>query len=137
VVDHDTGRLVWAKPGRDEATVEAFFDALGDDRAAKLRLISTDAGSWITGVVDRRAPNAIRCMDPFHVVAWVTDALDEVRRQVWNDARRAGQRALVRQLKGARYALWNNPDDLTARQHAKLADIAATNRRLYRAYLLN
>jgi hypothetical protein len=40
-------------------------------------------------------------------------------------------------LKGARYALWRNPEDLTARQHAKLADIAATNRRLYRAYLLN
>ena len=136
VVDHDTGRLVWAKPGRDEATVEAFFDALGDDRAAALRLISTDAGSWITNVVDRRAPHAIRCMDPFHVVAWVTDALDEVRRQTWNDARRAGQRALARQLKGARYALWRNPEDLTARQEAKLADIARTNRRLYRAYLL-
>lgn len=136
VVDHDTGRLVWARPGRDEATVEAFFDDLGDDRAAALRLISTDAGSWITNVVDRRARNAIRCMDPFHVVAWVTDALDEVRRQTWNDARRAGQKTIAKQLKGARYALWKNPEDLTAHQEAKLADIAATNRRLYRAYLL-
>jgi transposase len=136
VVDHDSGRLVWAKAGRDEATVEAFFDDLGAERAAAIRLVSADAGSWITNVVDRRAPNAIRCMDPFHVVAWVTDALDEVRREVWNDARRAGQRALSKQLKGARYALWKNPEDLTARQHAKLADIAATNRRLYRAYLL-
>jgi len=32
--------------------------------------------------------------------------------------------------------LWKNPEDLTARQQAKLADIARTNRRLYRAYLL-
>jgi transposase len=39
-------------------------------------------------------------------------------------------------LKGARYALWKNPDDLTERQQAKLADIARTNKRLYRAYLL-
>jgi transposase len=109
VVDHDSGRLVWAKAGRDEATVEAFFDDLGADRAAAIRLVSTDAGSWITNVVDRRAPNAIRCMDPFHVVQWVTDALDEVRREVWNDARRNGQRALATQLKGARYALWKNP----------------------------
>jgi transposase len=28
VVDHDSGRLVWAKAGRDKATVAAFFDDL-------------------------------------------------------------------------------------------------------------
>jgi transposase len=42
----------------------------------------------------------------------------------------------AKELKGARYALWRNPEDLTQRQAAKLADIAATNRPLYRAYLL-
>ena len=26
VVDHDTGRLVWAAPGRDKATLHRFFD---------------------------------------------------------------------------------------------------------------
>ena len=36
VVDYDTGRLVWAAPGRDEQTLERFFDALGDDCAHKL-----------------------------------------------------------------------------------------------------
>ena len=29
VVDHDSGRLVWAAPGRDTATLQAFFDLLG------------------------------------------------------------------------------------------------------------
>jgi len=67
---------------------------------------------------------------------WATDALDEVRRETWNDARRAGQKAVARELKGARYALWKNPEDLTQRQEARLADIARTNKRLYRAYLL-
>jgi transposase len=28
VVDHDSGRLVWAAPGRDKATLRRFFDAL-------------------------------------------------------------------------------------------------------------
>jgi len=40
------------------------------------------------------------------------------------------------QLKGCRYALWKNPEDLTERQAAKLAWIARHNSRLYRAYLL-
>ena len=30
VVDHDSGRLVWAAPGREKATLERFFDALGE-----------------------------------------------------------------------------------------------------------
>jgi transposase len=30
VVDHDSGRLVWAAAGRDRKTVEAFLDALGE-----------------------------------------------------------------------------------------------------------
>lgn len=136
VVNHDTGRLVWAAAGRNEATVEAFFDALGAQRAGRIEVVTADAASWIANVVDRRAPQATRVMDVFHVVSWATDALDEVRRETWNDARRAGMRDLALGLKGARYALWKNPEDLTAGQAAKLADVARINSRLYRAYLL-
>ncbi len=136
VVDHDSGRLVWVKAGRSKKTVEAFFDDLGKQRCAQIRLVSADAADWIGDVVAERCKNAVRCMDPFHVVQWATKALDDVRREVWNDARRAGQKAVAKELKGARYALWKNPEDLTERQQAKLADIAKTNQRLYRAYLL-
>ena len=55
-------------------------------------------------------------------------------RQEHRAAARGHERA--RQLKGARYALWKNPEDLTERQSAKLAWIAKTDTRLYRAYLL-
>ncbi|TFB98198.1 hypothetical protein E3O48_01685 [Cryobacterium sp. HLT2-28] len=39
----------------------------------------------------RKPPKAIRCADPFHVAKWATDALDEVRRTAWNDARKAAR----------------------------------------------
>jgi len=91
---------------------------------------------WIAGPIAERLPDAVRCVDPFHVVQLATDALDEIRREVWNDARRQGQTAVAADLKGARYALWKNPENLTRRQQAKLADIQQTNKRLYRAYLL-
>jgi transposase len=136
VVDHDTGRLVWAAVGHDKKTLGEFFDLLGDDRCAQIRLVSADAMEWIGDMVRDRCKRATLCIDAFHVVKWATEALDEVRRQVWNDARRSGQKALAKELKGARFALWKNPEDLTARQGAKLAWIAATNKRLYRAYLL-
>jgi len=42
----------------------------------------------------------------------------------------------ARDLKGARYALWKNPENLTSRQQTKLAWVAKVNHQLYRAYLL-
>jgi transposase len=136
VVDHDSGRLVWAAAGRDRKTVEAFFDALGEERCKQIELVSCDMAGWIAGPVADRLPDAVRCVDPFHVVMLATDALDEVRREVWNDARRAGELAAAKDLKGARFALWKNPENLTDRQAAKLSSIQKTNARLYRAYLL-
>ena len=136
VVDHDTGRLVWAAKGHDKKTLEGFFDLLGEGRCAEVRLVSADAADWIGDVVRDRCANATICLDAFHIVKWCTEALDEVRRETWNEARRAGMRAHARDLKGARYALWKNPEDLTVRQKAKLAWVASVNRRLYRAYLL-
>jgi transposase len=136
VVDHDTGRLVWAAAGRDRRTVETFFDVLGETRCKQIELVSCDMAGWIAGPVADRLPGAVRCVDPFHVVMLATDALDEIRREVWNQARKAGEIAAAKDLKGARFALWKNPENLTDRQAAKLSSIQKTNARLYRAYLL-
>jgi transposase len=136
VVDHDSGLLVWAAPGRDKKTLHRFFDLLGPERCAKIELVSADGAPWIEEVVGERCPNAVICLDTFHVVQWATAALDEVRREVWNTARRAGQTAEAKAVKGARFALWRNPEDLSSRQQATLAQIAHTNEPLYRAYLL-
>lgn len=105
VVDHDQKRLVWATAGRDEAALSRFFAALGPQRCQQLELVSADAAPWIASMVRRYCPQARLCLDPFHVVAWATDALDQVRRQVWNAARRRGHHDLARELKGARFAL--------------------------------
>lgn len=155
VVDHDTRRLVWAAPGRTSATVREFFDLLGPERCAQVTHVSADGAGFIDAIVAQKCPEAVRVADPFHIVKWATEALDEVRRQAWNEARALARREPKRGrgrpradaaprpgserakgLKGARYSLWKNPEDLTENQQAKLAWIAATDPRLYRAYLL-
>jgi transposase len=115
VVDHDRNRLLWAAVGRDEKTLSTFFDELGEGRCAAITLVSADAAGWIAIVVAERCPNATLCLDPFHVCQWASKALDEVRREVWNAARRGGQTAVARDLKDARFALWKNPDDRAPR----------------------
>jgi len=90
VVDHDSGRLVWAAPGRDRKTLGAFCTALGETRCAIVTHVSADAAQWIAEEVAAHCPDAVRCADAFHIVAWAGDALDQVRRDTWNAARKGG-----------------------------------------------
>jgi transposase len=124
VVDHDTGRLVWASPGKDEATVNRFFDDLGPERTAGLTHISADMAPWIARVVKRRAP------------AFLERAKG---RKVFDQAARTGGHASSGQAHRifvARHALWKNPEHLSERQRQQLSFIEASEPRLWRAYLL-
>src|SRR5450755_1983484 len=96
VVDHDSGLLIWAAPGREASTVHAFSGQLGAERCRLLTRLSADGADWISGPAAPRAPQAVLCADPFHVVSWATGALDEVRREVWRTARHAGAITAVR-----------------------------------------
>jgi transposase len=152
VVDHDSGRLVWVGLGRQRATIEAFFDDLGEARSAQIAQISADGAEAIASVAAQRAPQAVLCADPFHVIKWATECLDDVRRQVWNQARQqpggmtlAGSRVGLRynlsrgdakRLQRSRWALWKANENLTVNQRAKLDWIAKTSPLLHRAYLL-
>lgn len=103
--------------------------------------------------MDEFCPQAERCIDPFHVVQWATEALDEVRREAWREAQKKAKAepkrkpgrppkdapkkdTTAKDLKGSRYALGKAPEHLTERQEAQLAFIAVSDKRLYRAYLL-
>jgi transposase len=128
IVDHTTGRLVWAREGRNQDTLGKFFDQLGSERAKLLTHVSCDGAEWIHALVRERAPKAVICLDAFHVVMWTMKALDKVR-----------VRTMTRAGITDRHAMWavrKNPPDLTGEQRTSLAEIAATNNTLYRAYLL-
>jgi len=136
VTCHDSGRLVWAGRDRTKQTLGRFFDDLGGERAAGLTHVSADGAEWIHDVVVARAPNAVLCLDAFHVVAWATEALDQVRRGMVNRLRAGGHHDEAAALKGSRWALLKNPPNLTGPQRSTLAGIAKANGGLYRAYLL-
>ena len=135
VCDHFTGRVVWAAKGRSQDTVHSFFDALGE-RAAALQFVSADGAEWIHPVVAERAPEAIVCLDTFHVIQWATDAVDEVRRGEWNTLRRSGAAGAAKETKGLRWLLLRNWENLTGAQRGVIRDLERANRRLFRAWQL-
>jgi transposase len=136
VVDHDRGVVVWGAKGRDSATLDQFFDELGPQRSAAIEAVSLDLGpAYIKSVsAEGHAPQAIICADPFHVVKLVGDALDDVRRQLWNELRRLPDDRWAKDFKGARWALLKNPEDLTERQAAQLERIRRNRGGIWRAY---
>ncbi len=75
-------------PAVNRKTVERFLDLLGKDRCHQLKLVSCAMATWITGPVAERCLNANVCCDPFHLIKLSTDALDEIGREAWNEARR-------------------------------------------------
>jgi len=136
VCDHFTGKVIWAAKGRSKETVGLFFDALGDERCAALSFVTADGAEWIRAVVAERAPDAVVCIDTFHVVSWATDALDEVRRAEWNRLRQAGAAGKAKEFKGLRFLLRRNWENLTVAQRGTIRDLETANRRTFRAWQL-
>jgi transposase len=136
VCDHMTGRVIWAAKGRTKATVGAFFDALGDERAAGLEFVTCDGAEWIRTVVAERASGATVCLDTFHLIGWATKALDEVRRTEWNTLRRNGGAAAAKEFKGLRWMLLRNWENLSPKQKGTIRDLEKANRRAFGAWQL-
>jgi len=109
------------------AIFEQFFDPLGEQRCRLVKPLSADAAECNATGVAERCPDAALCADAFHMVAWATRALDDVRREIWRAAKKAGAPALTAGINGCRHALLNNPDHLTNNQQAGLARLAQVN----------
>lgn len=161
VVDHDRGCLVWAGEGHGTEVLKRFFDGLTSKQRRDIEVVTADGASWIKSVVKKRCRRARLVMDPFHVVSWVNDALDKVRRQEWQIAKQEARKAMptrsrpgrpsrgeetpaeANQLKerakaihSSRFALTKNPENLTERQKQTLNELKVAGSHLFKVWEL-
>jgi transposase len=154
VVDHDSAEVIWVHKEHGKAVLTKFFESLTEEQRTSIKCVTGDGATWITECVSEFCPYATRLLDAFHIVAWATEALDNVRKRIWNEVRKEeaetiGKRGRGRprkgeekpaskaaELKGSRFALLKNPEDLTRNQQVKLEMMAGEHDELYRAYLL-
>jgi transposase len=129
-----------------------FFKMLTEAQRASIKAITGDGAKWITECAEEFCPDAKRLLDAFHIVSWTTDALDDVRRRIWNDLRKLEKKAKRKvgrpkkdeepkpsaadTVKNSRFTLLKNPADLTRNQQAKLEMLAVEDGELYRGYVL-
>jgi transposase len=88
VINHKTGHLIWAKKGHGKEVLTEFFKELTKEQLASIKYVTADGARWIADCVKDYCPNAVRCIDPFHVVAWANGTLDEVRKAAVRQAKK-------------------------------------------------
>lgn len=159
VADHDqAGRVVWAAEGKNAATLEAFYDELGEAACAQLQAVSMDLGAAFKKATDTKAPQARQCVDPFHLVALANEAINKARRWAWNIERDKARQAAAlagpkrrgrppadspppardqaRWVKHSRWALLKDPDALKPSQLEVLHELRRNGSVLYRCWQL-
>jgi transposase len=133
VSDLDAGRPIWiGGTDRSQESFEAFFDWLGEEKTSHIRLGVMDMWKPYLAALKKFCPDADVVFDKFHVVAKLSEAMDEVRRSEY--ARLNGTERKF--IKGQRFNLLANRGNLSQKGREELAQTFHANQRLYTAYLL-
>jgi transposase len=135
ITDHNTGRIVWAKEGKNAETLKSFFEELGDNRCQKIAAVTMDMSEAYISAVKEKVSQAQIIFDRFHVQKLVNEALEKTRREEWQRLRDLNEEE-AKKMKGLRWPLLKNPWNLTPKQSNRLSTLQRDNDRLYRAYLL-
>lgn len=155
VADHDRdGAVIWVGEGKSGATLNQFYDQLGEAGCAKLQAVSLDLGAAYKKATDTKAPKARQCVDPFHLVALANEAINKTRMSAWRLEREKAKTAppppmgrprhddpprppnQARWVKNTRWALLKDPDALTPSQLEVLHQLRRSNSVLYRCWQL-
>ena len=132
VLDYFTGRVVWMGENRDRETLERFFTGMTDEQKASIEAVAMDMWEPYINRVQYHCPQAKIVFDFFHVVQSFGRVIDQIRREEYLKAEAQDRQV----LKGSRYLLLKNEENLTEKQHTRLAKVLALNATLNTVYVL-
>ena len=126
-------RAIWfGGKDRKEASMAEFYQWLGPRKTKGIRLAVMDMWKPFRNATQACAPQADILFDKFHIMRHLSDALDDVRKAEY--ARLSGKDR--RYIKGQKYTLLSNRENLTLNGRHALKQLLAANKRLNTAYLL-
>lgn len=123
VIDLEDGRILWAKPGRGKAALQGFWRRLRLAKA-KIKAVATDMSAAYWSAVVENLPEAALVFDKFHVIKLMNERLDDLRREM---VREAEGPLLKKKIKGTRFLLLRNPENLSEEQIPRLDEALKFN----------
>jgi transposase len=126
-------RPIWfGGKDRSQASLEEFYVWVGPKKCRRIRLAVMDMWKPFRTATARYACAAAILFDKFHIMRHLGEALDHVRKSEY--ARLTGSKR--RFIKGQKYTLLSNQENLTLEGRRALKELLRVNRRLQVAYLL-
>lgn len=133
VSDLERGRPIWfGGEDRSEKSMDIFYQWLGPKKAKKIQLAVMDMWKAFEKSAKKNVPQAAILYDKFHVMRHLGEALDKVRKMEYG--RLSGKDRSY--IKGQKYTLLSNRENLTLDGRKALKKLLAANKRLNTAYLL-
>jgi transposase len=134
VLDLDSGAVVFVGDGKGSDALKPFWKRL---RAARTRIeaVATDMSPAYTRAVREHLPHAIHVFDHFHVVKLFNEKLSDFRRELYRETTSQLHKQI---LKGTRWLLLKNPENLDPRRHERqrLDDALRINQPLATVYYM-
>jgi transposase len=122
VLDLDDGRILWAKPGRGKAALRGFWRRLRLS-GARIQAVAMDMSGAYWSAVLEHLPDAALVFDKFHILKLMNERLDDLRREMVREA----EGPLKLKIKGTRFLLLRNLENLRADQIPKLEEALRLN----------
>jgi transposase len=126
----ELGWVLDVLPDRRKETLEAWFEQRGAAWCAQVEVCCADMWAAYHTVAQAQLPNAQLVVDRFHVMKNLTDAVTKARRTIQKRADEVTQAI----LKGSRWLLVKNRENLTAEEQAQLTQMLAASPELKTCY---
>ena len=128
-------RVLWVGEGRGREDVRPFFELLGPEGRTRLQAVAMDMNPAYEEEVRAQCPQAVIVYDLFHVVAkYGREVIDRVRVEEASRVRHdKGARKVV---KGARWLLLRNRENVKPEDRVRLRELLDANRHLAVVYVL-
>lgn len=135
IVEPRRKQVLWVGRGRGRVDLRPFFQALGPEGCARLRAAVMDMNGAYEEEVRAHCPQAEIVYDLFHVVAkYGREVVDRVR---VDEAHRLQADPAARQVvKGSRWLLLRNRENIPSEQRVQLRELLAANQALATVYVL-
>jgi transposase len=126
----EIGSVLDILPDRNKETLEKWLAERGKDWCEAIEVACSDMWDAYQTVAAERLPHAKRIVDRFHVMKNLNDALTKARRTIQKDADEGTQEI----LKGCRWLLVKNKENLKAEEHQKLSTMLDASPELKACY---